>query len=101
MSLPVYQTDDKNLQMLQNQWKSRLDPLLSRQQNQSNILQSVSLVVGDNSISHGLGKKLSGWSLTRIRAASVIYDKQDSNKTPELTLDLNSSAAVVVDLEVF
>lgn len=101
MSLPTYITDDKNLQLLQNQWKSKIDPLLSRQQNLSRIIPQVSLSTGTNEIPHGLGKDLSGWSLTRQRAAASIYDNQDANTTPQITLILVSDANVVVDLEVF
>jgi len=44
---------------------------------------------------------LTGWNPTRIRASATIFDTQDSNQTPQLTLNLVASANVVVDLLVF
>lgn len=87
---------------LQTKWASILNPLLSNPILDSSMLQNVSLAVGNNVINHKLGRKLQGWKIIRMRSVfSQIYDTQDSNEMPELTLNLNSSAAVVVDLEVF
>lgn len=82
-------------------WASELNPLLAAPQNNSSILRSVSLVVGANVVNHLLGRPLQGWKIVRQRAAASIYDTQDSNQTPALTLQLTSSAAVSVDIEVF
>jgi hypothetical protein len=65
------------------------------------LLTNQVLTPGANSINHGLNRTLVGWILTRVRAASTIYDTQDTNTTPKMTLDLNSSAAVTVDIYVF
>lgn len=94
---------DPNAQFMrmQTQWAQTLDSVLKNPIIQSNILQSVSLVSGDNVINTLLGRKLQGWFLSRRRGSATIYDKQDSNQTPQLTLVLNSSAPVVVDLVVF
>lgn len=100
--LPQFQGyDDEAVQLLQNKWAAILNPIISAPQNNSLILKNVQLSVGDNSIDHRLGRTLQGWKIVRQRAAASIYDKQDTNQTPQLTLKLNSSAAVSVDLEVF
>lgn len=78
-----------------------MNPVLALPQTNSSILSNVQLKVGSNVINHGLGRTLQGWSLVRQRAAASIYDNQDNNQTPALTLVLVSSAAVSVDLEVF
>lgn len=101
MALPQFQTDDKALSLMQNAWATALNPLLSQPLNSGVLLSNVSLGSGSNTINHRLGRKLSGWIITRIRAASVIYDTQDLNSQPSKTLILNSSAPVVVDLLVF
>lgn len=101
MSLPIYKDDNKNLMLLQNAWSSTLDPVINRVTNQANILKNISLVSGTNTINHLLGRKLQGWSIVRQRSAASIYDNQDANQMPALTLVLVSSANVVVDLEVF
>jgi len=87
---------------MQSRWKSILDPLLGNPSVQSNILENVSLLsTGTTVINHGLGRKLIGWRIIRKRGNANIYDTQDSNQTPQLTLQLVSSAAISVDLEVF
>ncbi len=86
---------------MQTSWTAQLNPLLANPTSSNSILKSVSLVTGSNTINHLLGRKLQGWSLTRQRAAASIYDDQDNNQSPELTLVLISNAPVVIDLEVF
>lgn len=97
----MYQPVAQDFNLLQTTWSALLDPLLKKPQNSSNILESVPLVIGSNTVNHKLGRKLQGWSLTRQRAAASIYDTQDSNPTPDLTLVLVSSAVVTVNIEVF
>lgn len=87
--------------LMQTRWAGLLDPLLGNPSVNSLILTEISLAIGSNSVNHTLGRKLTGWRVIRIRSAASIYDTQDSNQMPELTLLLTSSAAVVVDLEVF
>jgi len=99
--------------MLTN-WSGTLNPLLANLLTQGQLLQSVPLVSGSNPVNHKLQRKLIGWYVTRRRQFKVtgtptaydIYDTQDSNQTPELTLTLTSSQGtstnpVLVDLWVF
>jgi hypothetical protein len=85
----------------QDRWASIIGPLLDNPSLNSIILKNVSLATGSNVVNHKLGRNLQGWKPTRIRSAATIYDQQDTNQTPNLTLILVSSAPVVVDLEVF
>lgn len=101
MSLPIFHSDDRNFQMMQTQWASQLNQLLSKPTNSSLVLKNIQLNVGDNTINHLLGSNLQGWKIVRQRAAASIYDKQDTNSMPSLTLILNSTATVSVDIEVF
>ena len=101
MILPYFQSEDQVLNRLQTKWKSEIDPVLANPLNGVSIIKNVSLVSGTNVVNHLLGKPLQGWFIIRQRASASIYDKQDSNQTPGLTLVLNSSAAVSVDLAVF
>lgn len=84
-----------------NKWASILNPIVGNPANNSLILKNQSLVTGANVINHKLGRKLQGWKLVRIRSAANIYDNQDFNQMPQLTLYLVSDADVVVDIEVF
>jgi len=66
------------------------------------ILKDIELTSGqDNIISHKLGRKLIGWTLVRKRGLGDVYDLQDSNSTPFLTLILRTSVSVTVDIRVF
>ena len=101
MKLPFFQTKDQDLSLMQSRWKGILDPVLSNPSIQSIILERVSLGVGETSIDHKLGRKPIGWRVIRLRAPAFIFDVQDFNQRPDLTLDLNSDAVTVVDLEIF
>ncbi len=101
MSLAIYKSSDQNLMILQNNWSRQLNPLLANPSNQASILKEVSLAVGTNVINHKLGQKLQGWKIIRQRADASVYDAQDSNQSPQLTLVLITNNPVVVDLEVF
>ena len=98
MSLP----QGLDLTMTQNTWAAAINPLLNNPLSKAQVLKNVSLTTGSNTINHKLGRKLQGYYVTRMRGVfSEIYDTQDSNTTPALTLTLNSSADVVVDIVVY
>lgn len=99
--LTIFSTGDKGIDLMQTSWAADINPLLKNAVLQGILLKNVSLTTGANSVNHKLGRKLQGWMLTRVRAAATIYDTQDANSMPELTLTLNSSANVVVDIYVF
>lgn len=101
MSLPLYQTASKELMLLQTNWALKLNPVIDLPMNSGNFLKSISLVSGSNQINHLLSRKLQGWFLVRKRASADIYDTQDSNTTPSITLSLVSDATVSVDIFVF
>lgn len=101
MALPVYKSDDTSFTLMQTSWANKLNPIIAQPQSSGVLLKQVSLKAGDNTIDHKLGRKLQGWQLVRVRAAATIYDKQDANQLQDLTLVLNSSAPVVVDIFVF
>lgn len=99
--LPYIQTDSRELSQLQTTWASQINPVLTQAILGGNYLKNVSLTTGDNVINHKLGRNLQGWIITRIRSAATLYDTQDTNQSPSLTLNLNSSANCVVDLLVY
>lgn len=106
MGLPKFQplgqvVSPKDFSLLQSTWSALIDPLLGRKQNQSNILSGIALTSGANVVNHLLGRPLQGWKIVRQNAAAAIYDTQDTNTTPDLTLNLNASAPVTVSIEVF
>jgi len=103
--LPQLQSGGQNISavftQMQTLWAAIIDPITSRDQNQSIILPGIVLAVGDNVIRHTLNRTLQGWQIVRINAAAAIFDKQATNNTADQNLILNSSAIATVSLEVF
>jgi hypothetical protein len=101
VSLPIFHTQLRELSMLQTQWSSAINPVLNNPISNGVLLSNVVLTTGANVINHTLGRKLQGWTMTRIRASATFYDTQDTNTMPELTLQLNASGNVTVDIYCF
>lgn len=101
MALPIYQSDSKEMSLMQTVWASLINPVLGNPLVQGSLIRNVALVSGTNQVNHKLGRKLQGWALVRKRASADIYDAQDLNSMPQLTLSLVSDAPVVVDIYVF
>ncbi len=101
LNLPILQSDSEQLTMVQTRWASILQPLLTNPMLEGAVLKQVQLTSGSNVINHKLGRKLQGWIITRQRGPANVYDTQDANAMPQLTLQLESSASVSVDLYVF
>lgn len=90
------------LTQTQQQWAAILNPVIANPMNSATILKNQSLVSGANTINTKLGQPLQGWNIVRWHGAwAQIYDTQDTNPTPSLTLTLTSSAPVLVDILVF
>lgn len=82
-------------------WAAIIEPVTSNPANNSLILKNITLINGSNVVNHLLGRPLQGWQIVRLRALATIYDTQDTNQMPQLTLNLVSNAAVVADIMVF
>ena len=90
------------LEQMQLRWASVLTPLLQSPLAAPTLLEKVSLLSGANTVPHLLNRKLRGWYVVRMRGNfAQLYDTQDDNAHPDVTLLLNASADVVVDLVVF
>lgn len=94
-------TNSPDLNKTQDNLVRTLNPVFNTPILAGNLLQVVTLVIGPNNIDHLLGRKLTGWMITRQRALANIYDIQDSNKMPASTLILVSDANVTVDIYAF
>lgn len=102
MTLPLFKTDDKSIGLMQTAWAQQLNPVVELPINSGVIINGISLVIGDNTINHTLGRKLQGWVVVGMHNAfSQIFDKQSTNQMSNLTLILNSSAITKIDLLVF
>jgi hypothetical protein len=100
MSLALFKTPDQSMTLLQNSWKSSIDPILSNPLVNGVLQKNISLSVGVNSINHKLGRTLQGYVITGMHGVySQIFDTTSLN--PALTLSLNSSAATSIDIYCF
>lgn len=88
---------------METSWASYLNPLLLNPLNNVTILKNVSLLAASNPnvVNHKLGRTLQGWILIGINAAAEVFDTQANNSTPQLTLNLKTTADCKVNLAVF
>lgn len=91
----------RTINNIQTQLQSRFASTDKKVQNDSILLQNITLNNGSNQVQHTLGRTLTGWKLTRLRGFAVIYDQQDQQSNPGQYLTLVASQAVVVDILVF
>lgn len=98
MSLPKFQTDNKQLSLLQSQWATEIDPVITNPSNQAILLKNINLNNGVTVVNHKLGRLPQGWRIVDITGAATIYRSAAFNN---LTLTLTSNAAVTIALEVF
>lgn len=97
MLLPLKLT----LDMMQNKWKSILDPLISNPITQGHLIDNISFVGSGNVVvNHKLGRKQIGWIITDYTGSSsgVISRTLPFN---DLTLTLTATNDCVVSLWVF
>ncbi len=96
------QTTDRNINQLQSNIIPPLNALLQIPIVNGVMLTEISLSAGANVVNTTLNRPLIGWIPVRFRGGSaVLYDTQADNTTPGLTLQLNASAPVTIDLWVF
>lgn len=104
LNIDNYDLDDnvqRVINQLQNNTANSFGPLISKPQNDNSIISNVTLLPGViNTINHGLGSTLQTWGTARKRGPANIWDVQDQNKSPNLTLLLMTDIEVVVDLIV-
>ena len=87
--------------LAQPKWAATLNPVLANPLLGGQLLDPQTLVLGDNTINHKLGRKLKGYFVVLNSAAATFYDKQAGNQMPQFTLVLNASAPTTVTLYVF
>jgi hypothetical protein len=97
-TLPQFQSDDRNFQLMQNSWGAILSPLLKLPLVNGVTVTDVTVTSGANVINHKLGRKPQGWFTTDINAAITLYRSQPFDP---LTLTLTASGAGVISLYVY
>lgn len=88
--LPIFQTDNQTIQLMQYSWKAAITPVLNSPINQGILLSNIQLTAGSNTINHLLGRKMVGWILTDKDGNATIYRSEPlNNKTLTLTTDID------------
>jgi hypothetical protein len=82
-------------------WAATLNPIIANPANNGRILKNISVVSGTNVINHTLGQTLQGYFVIMNNANVTFYDKQSTNQTPQLTLNLVASGTAIISLYVF
>jgi len=93
-------TDDRVIEELQD----NADPIMRKVQDAfwlDGVLLKKETIDGETFVTHGLGRAPIGYVVIRRGGSVVVYDDQDSNKSANKTLKLNSASSVEVDLWVF
>lgn len=95
------QTQNYELSRVQDNVANAFAQVLGNPLTSGQVVGPFTLAVGSNTVSHGLGRPLTGWIQIRSSAATSLYDAQKSNTNSGQTLLLNSSAISTVSLFVF
>lgn len=98
MSFARVQTESRELNQVQSNIASVVNPLLSNPYLNGNILEGVSLISGTTVIAHDLGRVQQGWTIIDVDGAAAIYRSAAFNAS---VLSLVSDAAVTVNIYVF
>lgn len=99
-NLPIFNSDNKDLMLMQTSWKSVINPLLSNPVNQVFVIKDIKLITGNNTINHLQGRALNGYVVLRMKDAFAQIYEVDS-PLPKLTIVLNASADTTINLGVF
>jgi len=94
MALPLLQS----FSLLQNQWKSILDPIVANAIVQGSQLTGVQINASATTIPHKLGRKQQGWFITDINAAAMVFRTGDFNDS---NMILTASAPCVAAIWVY
>jgi hypothetical protein len=97
--LNIFKSQDQTLMLMQKQWSSQLNPLLSNIMTQGAPLPNITLAANTPlTFNHYLGKQMTGWFIIDNTSYCEIKRTQPLNST---TLTLESSAATTIALWVF
>lgn len=79
-------------------WESIVkNPLLQN----LNIVKNVSISTSDTTVSHGLGKAITGWVVVRKNANIVVYESSTTNSAPTASIILKASGSGTISVLFF
>ena len=97
-TLPIFNTNNTDLMLMQNKWASQLNPLLRNPLSQGLLITGVSLSANTPlAINHLLDRMQQGWLLTDINTSAKVWRTQPlNNKTLTLEADANTTISLLV-----
>ena len=100
---PNVTVTDKNINDVQNNIAQCLNQITNKDQLDSVIIKNIVLFPGVvNNVSHNLSRTLQGWYVVRTHGSyNQVWDNQDANPSPNLTVWLLTPIQVTVDLLCF
>ena len=98
-TLPIQQTKNQDLQLLQNRWMPLINPVLKNTIVQGLQLKDIVLTASTPIvINHMLGRTQQGWFVTDINSNAQVWRTQPFNAS---TLTLEASADTTVNIWVY
>lgn len=82
-------------------WAATLNPVLANPLVNGRLMSGIAVIMGQNTLNHGLGRRLRGYFVVLNSAAVTFYDSQSTNQMPDYTLILNASGPATISLYVF
>lgn len=99
-SFSEIQTLDSTLNRIQNNIKSAITPITSKEIIDGRLIEEVVIVSGTpKQVNTGLNREPNGWLVARLDANSVVWES--TSPDPSNILVLNSSANCTINLWVF
>jgi hypothetical protein len=96
MAFKQVNTNDQNLQLIQDNISAAIQPIDTAPLTRGNLLTNLPLTSGSNSIAHKLGKVPTRWVITDIDAAVTVYRSSWDNAY----INLTASGACTISLWV-
>jgi len=97
MPFAKVQTESRELNQVQSNIQTALQPLQTNELLSGAFLNNVSLATGSNTLYHGLGRQMLGWFVTSRSNAATIYN----TSMTDTSLVLVASGSVTVNIYVF
>jgi hypothetical protein len=97
-SIARVQTDDRNINQLQQNIQTAVNPVLANPIVNGILLKDISLTSGNNTVDTKLGRQMQGYIITAMKSA---YANVYQVSSTDIQMVLNSSGATTVDLYVF
>ena len=95
MKLPLFQSKDQVMMLLQTRWKSLIDPVLVLKILNGGFV-TTGVAAGVNTIPHNLGRLQQGWIIVDNVAATTIYRTGPFNTTNLILTASAGSPAITI-----